>query len=149
MREEKTDKKKNSEREARNEGKHEVRPREGKVESDTDRQTERGGLGGCSVADGEAPGLVAGPSTCDLQEAEGHRCLTQHRHRKRALAQERNTIQGFHEATARLGARSAKILKQPGIFQKMRLSVFPLYAVRFDTLDDYMKMMRMFSSRPP
>lgn len=43
MREEKTDKKKNSEREARNEGKHEVRPREGKVESDTDRQTERGG----------------------------------------------------------------------------------------------------------
>lgn len=56
------------------------------------------------MAGGEAPGLVAGLSPCDLQEAEGHRCLTRHRHRKRALAQERNTIQGFHEATARLGA---------------------------------------------
>lgn len=89
---------------------------EGKVENDlkADRQTELR-LGGCSVAAGEAPGLVAGPSPCDLQEAEGHR-LTLHRHRKRALAQERNTIQGFHKATARLGARRAKILKQPGLF---------------------------------
>ncbi len=67
------------------------------------------------MAVGEAPGLVPGLSPCDLQEAEGHR-LTRHRHRKRALAQERNTIQGFHKATARLGAQRAKILKQPGLF---------------------------------
>lgn len=82
-----------------------VRTREGKVGNDlkADTQTEWGPAGR-SVAGGEARGLVAGPSPCDSQEAEGHRCLTQHRHRKRALAQERNTIQGFHKATARLGA---------------------------------------------
>ncbi|KAI4816564.1 hypothetical protein KUCAC02_008887 [Chaenocephalus aceratus] len=40
------------------------------------------GLGGYSGAGSEAPGLVAGLSPCDLQEAEGHR-LTRHRHRKR------------------------------------------------------------------
>lgn len=88
------------------------------------RQTEQG-LGGCSAADGEAPGLVAGLSTCDLQEAEGHRCLTQHCHRKRALAQERNTIQGFHKATARLGAQCAKILKQPGLFRRHNCHCIP------------------------
>ena len=80
----------------------------------TDRRTEWG-LQGCSVAGGEAPGLVAGPSPCDSQEAGGHR-LTRHRHGKRALAQERNTIQGFDKATARLGDGRAKILKQPGLF---------------------------------
>lgn len=88
----------------------------GKVGNDlkSDRQKEWGLRG--SVAGREAPGLVADPSPCDLQEAKGHRYLTQHRHRKRALAQERNTIQGFHNATARLGARSAKILKQVSLF---------------------------------
>lgn len=39
------------------------------------------GREGCSAPGGEAPGLVAGPSPCDLQEAGGHR-LTRHRHRK-------------------------------------------------------------------
>lgn len=39
-------------------------------------------------------GSWRGPSPCDLQEAGGHP-LTRHRHRKRALAQERNTIRGF------------------------------------------------------
>ncbi|TNN71377.1 hypothetical protein EYF80_018455 [Liparis tanakae] len=92
-------------------GSGKVRSKKGTVGNDlkAGRQTERG-LGGCSVAGGEAPGLVAGPSPCDLQEAEGHR-LTPHRHRKRALAQERNTIQRFHKATARLGARVLALTK--------------------------------------
>lgn len=45
-----------------------------------------GGWGGGArrLAGGVAPGLVAGPAPCDLQEAVGHR-LTWHRHRKAKL----------------------------------------------------------------
>lgn len=57
-------------------------------------------------------GSCQGPSPCDLQETEGHHCLTQRLHRKRALAQERNTIPGFYKVTAHLGDRCVKILQQ-------------------------------------
>lgn len=89
-----------------------------------------GGHGGCVVAGGEASGLVAGPSPCDLQEAGGHP-LTRHRHRKRALAQERNTIRGFSQSYSPPGTprRRAEALKQPRLVYNPTLSIFPLFTV--------------------
>lgn len=71
-----------------------------------------GGPWGFQWLAGRPRGSCQGPSPCDLQEAEGHHCLTQRLHRKRALAQERNTIPGFYKVTARLGDSSVKILQQ-------------------------------------
>lgn len=90
---------------------------------------------GGTVAGGEASGLVAGPSPCDLQEAGGHP-LTRHRHRKRALAQERNTIRGFSQSYSPPGTprRRAEALKQPRLVYNPTLSVFPLFTVSLDII---------------
>lgn len=87
------------------------------------------------MAGGEASGLVAGPSPCDLQEAGGHP-LTRHRHRKQALAQERNTIRGFSQSYRPPGTprRRAEALKQPRLVYNPTLSIFPLFTVSSDII---------------
>lgn len=75
------------------------------------------GVRGAQRLAAKATGLVAGArlhATC--RKPGGSSFDTAPPQENGALAQERNTIQGFHEAIARLGARRAKILKQPGLF---------------------------------